>query len=185
MLRRTIADRSAPLIIDAKSGLSGAGRSANLNFQLPEVHESLEAYQLGTHRHTPEIEQELSQLAGRAVTVTFIPHLIPMSRGLLATIYVPLRAMVTAGQLHEWYGDDYAKAPFVHIREDGPANPKHVRGSNMCEIGLAVVARTRQAVITSAIDNLGKGAAGQAVQNLNLMLGWPETLGLEQPGLIA
>jgi N-acetyl-gamma-glutamyl-phosphate reductase len=185
LARRAVIDRLSPVIIDAKSGLTGAGRSANLAFQLPEAHESIEAYQLGTHRHTPEIEQELGRLAGRSVAVTFIPHLVPMSRGLLATIYVRLRLAVTAAQLGELYAADYATAPFVRIRPNGPANPKHVRGTNYCEIGISVVARTRHAVITSAIDNLGKGAAGQAVQNLNLMMGWPETLGLDLPGLIA
>ena len=172
-------------IIDAKSGLSGAGRSANLAFQLPEMHESLEAYQIGTHRHTPEIEQELGRLAGRRLSVVFTPHLVPMSRGLLATIYVPLRRALTTAQLRSLYRETYATAPFVRIRDDGSANPKYVRGTNLCDIGVTVLPRTRQAVISSAIDNLGKGAAGQAVQNFNLMMGWPETLGLNLPGLIA
>jgi N-acetyl-gamma-glutamyl-phosphate reductase len=173
------------IIIDAKSGLSGAGRSTNLAFQLPEAYESLEAYQIGTHRHTPEIEQELGQLAGRRLPVVFTPHLVPMSRGLLATIYVPLRQPFTTGGLRRLYREAYAGAPFVRILEGGSANPKHVRGTNLCAIGVTVLTRSRQAVITSAIDNLGKGAAGQAVQNFNIMMGWPETLGLDLPGLIA
>jgi len=175
----------APIIIDAKSGLSGAGRSVNLSFQLPEMHESLEAYLIGTHRHTPEIEQELGRLADRRVSVVFTPHLVPMSRGLLATIYVQLRRPLTTAGLRRLYREVYATAPFVRVIDGGSANPKHVRGTNRCAIGVTVLPRTRQAVITSAIDNLGKGAAGQAVQNLNLMMGWPETLGLDQPGLIA
>jgi len=182
---RALAAANVPIIIDAKSGLSGAGRSANLSFQLPETHESLEAYQIGTHRHTPEIEQELARLAGRGMAVTFTPHLVPMSRGLLATMYVTLRRSVTTAALRRLYREVYAAAPFVRVLEGGSANPKDVRGTNQCAIGVTVLTRTRQAVITSAIDNLGKGAAGQAIQNLNLMMGWPETLGLEQAGLIA
>jgi N-acetyl-gamma-glutamyl-phosphate reductase len=174
-----------PIIIDAKSGLSGAGRSANLAFQLPEMQESLEAYQIGTHRHTPEIEQELGRLAGRRLPVVFTPHLVPMSRGLLATIYVPLRRPFTMAGLRRLYREVYATAPFVRILDGGSANPKYVRGTNLCAIGVTMLPRTRQAVITSAIDNLGKGAAGQAVQNFNLMIGCPETLGLDLPGLIA
>jgi N-acetyl-gamma-glutamyl-phosphate reductase len=173
-----------PVIIDAKSGLTGAGRSANLAFQLPEMHESLEAYQIGTHRHTPEIEQELGRLAGRRLPVVFTPHLVPMSRGLLATIYVQLRRPMTTAGLRRLYREVYATAPFVRILDGGSANPKYVRGTNLCAIGVTVLPRTSQAVITSAIDNLGKGAAGQAVQNFNLMMGWPETLGLDLPGLI-
>ncbi|HTP41444.1 MAG TPA: N-acetyl-gamma-glutamyl-phosphate reductase [Nitrospiria bacterium] len=182
---RALAATNAPIIIDAKSGLSGAGRSANLAFQLPEVHESLEAYQIGTHRHTPEIEQELARLAGRRAAVTFTPHLVPMSRGLLATIYIQLRRPLTTAGLRRLYREVYSAAPFVRVLDSGSANPKEVRGTNRCAIGVTVLPRTRQAVITSAIDNLGKGAAGQAIQNLNLMMGWPETLGLDQPGLIA
>lgn len=185
LVRAARLERGEPVIIDAKSGLSGAGRSVNPAFQLTEAQESLEAYQIGTHRHTPEIEQELARLAKRRFPVTFTPHLVPMSRGLLATIYLRLRRPMTTAQLRRLYQRDYAGAPFVRVLKDGAANPKHVRGTNVCEIGLTVVARTRQAVITAAIDNLGKGAAGQAIQNFNLMMGWPETLGLEQPGLFA
>jgi len=185
LVSRGLVAPKGPIVIDAKSGLSGAGRSANLAFQLPEVHESLEAYQIGTHRHTPEIEQELGRLAGRRLGVVFTPHLVPMSRGLLATIYVPLRRALTTARLRLLYREVYATAPFVRIRDDGSANPKYVRGTNLCDIGVTVLPRTRQAVITSAIDNLGKGAAGQAVQNFNLMMGWPETLGIDLPGLIA
>jgi len=174
-----------PVIIDAKSGLTGAGRSANLAFQLPEMHESLEAYQIGTHRHTPEIEQEAGRLAGRRLPVVFTPHLVPMSRGLLATIYVPLRRALTTAQLRLLYREAYATAPFVRIINGGAANPKYVRGTNRCDIGVTVLPGSRQAVVTAAIDNLGKGAAGQAVQNFNLMMGWPETVGLDLPGLIA
>jgi N-acetyl-gamma-glutamyl-phosphate reductase len=174
-----------PIIIDAKSGLTGAGRSANLAFQLPEMHESLEAYQIGTHRHTPEIEQELGRLAGRRLPVIFTPHLVPMSRGLLATIYVQLRRPLTTAGLRRLYREVYATSPFVRILDGGSANPKYVRGTNLCAIGVTVLPRTRQAVVTAAIDNLGKGAAGQAVQNFNLMMGWTETLGLDLPGLIA
>lgn len=185
LLQSGLASAKCPIIIDAKSGLSGAGRSANLAFQLPETHESLEAYQIGTHRHTPEIDQEAGRLAGRRLSVVFTPHLIPMSRGLLATIYVPLRRALTTAQLRRLYWDAYATAPFIRIRTDGAANPKYVRGTNLCDIGVTVPPGSRQAVITSAIDNLGKGAAGQAVQNFNLMMGWPETLGLDLPGQIA
>jgi N-acetyl-gamma-glutamyl-phosphate reductase len=182
---RAVLAPKGPVIIDAKSGLTGAGRSVNLAFQLPEMHESLEAYQIGTHRHTPEIEQELARMAGRRLPVTFTPHYVPMSRGLLATIYVHLRRPLTTSGLRRLYREAYATAPFVKILDGGSANPKYMRGTNVCTIGVTVLPRTRQAVITSAIDNLGKGAAGQAVQNFNLMMGWTETLGLDLPGLIA
>jgi N-acetyl-gamma-glutamyl-phosphate reductase len=185
LMQSALVSPKGPIIIDAKSGLTGAGRSANLAFQLPEMHESLEAYQIGTHRHTPEIEQEAERLAGRRLSVVFTPHLVPMSRGLLATIYVPLRRSLTTARLRLLYREAYATAPFVRVRDDGAANPKYVRGTNLCDIGVTVLPDSKQAVITSAIDNLGKGAAGQAVQNFNIMMGWPETLGLDLPGLIA
>ena len=184
LLKLSVVQRNAPLVVDAKSGLSGAGRSSTMAFQLSEAQESLNAYQIGTHRHTPEIEQELAALCGHRQAITFAPHLVPMSRGLLATLYVPLRRPMPLAELQRIYRTAYAKAPFVVVRKTGAANPKHVRGTNFCEVSLASVSRTRHAVITSAIDNLGKGAAGQAVQNLNLMMGWPETIGLEAAGLI-
>ena len=184
LLRQPAIQPRVSVIIDAKSGLSGAGRRDNPAFQLPEAQESLEAYQIGTHRHTPEIEQELRALCGYRHPITFAPHLVPMSRGLLATLYVPLRRQLSTAQLQRLYRTAYADAPFVRVRAEGAANPKHVRGTNYCEISVAVVARSHQAVVTAAIDNLGKGAAGQAIQNFNLMMEWPETLGLEASGLI-
>jgi N-acetyl-gamma-glutamyl-phosphate reductase len=176
------------VIVDAKSGVSGAGRSkVEPDFLFTELNESLKAYGVGgKHRHIPEIEQELSLLAGKAAKVTFTPHLAPMTRGLLSTCYAILTSATgdPAPSLFELYTDHYRTEPFVRVLEIGSQpNTKATLGTNQCHIGLAVDVRTNRVIVTSALDNLGKGAAGQAVQNMNLMLGFPETHALEASGL--
>jgi N-acetyl-gamma-glutamyl-phosphate reductase len=175
------------VIIDAKSGVSGAGRSKfGLDYHYAEANEAVKPYNLGgAHRHVPEIEQELSAAATPAhVRITFSPHLVPMTRGLLATCYATLAREATTEQILEVLTDAYAGAPFVVVREPGSLpSTKDVYGSNFCHIGAKVDARTGRVIVVAVIDNLVKGAAGQAVQNLNLMLGMEETLGLEGGGL--
>jgi N-acetyl-gamma-glutamyl-phosphate reductase len=184
ILKKGLMDPKQPVMIDAKSGISGAGRSPALTYHFPEVQEGLIAYGLGGHRHVPEMEQELSGLAGWAVRLTFTPHLIPMNRGILSTMYLSLNSSMQTQTLINLYRDFYKAEPFVQILDEGLSpNPHHVRGSNLCQIGMGVDQRTGVTVILSAIDNLVKGAAGQALQNMNLMMGLEETLGLESTGL--
>lgn len=180
------------LIVDSKSGISGAGRSLDLKYHFAEADESVSAYGLSGHRHLPEIVQETRRMwpdegAAARLKVTFTPHLIPMTRGILSTCYAPLAP-------HGWGGDDaeakvralyrefYVGEPFVRVTDTPPAT-KQVHGSNSCLIYPTVDRRTERLVVVSVIDNLVKGAAGQAVQNMNLMLGLPETMGLDAPAL--
>ncbi len=173
----------ATLIIDSKSGVSGAGRSPALAYHYPEANEGLMAYKIGSHRHTPEIEQELSLLSGKPVTVSFTPHLIPMNRGILTTIYAGCGGR-SAAEIHSSYQRFYDGHPFVRLLPLGEfPNVRNVRGSNFCDIGVYVDSRTSRIVVVSAIDNLVKGASGQAVQNMNLMVGLDETDGLKFAGL--
>jgi N-acetyl-gamma-glutamyl-phosphate reductase len=183
LLRAGAVDLST-IIIDSKSGVSGAGRSPSLAHHYPEVNEGLTAYKIGTHRHTPEIEQELSALAGKSFTVSFTPHLIPMNRGILTTIYAKLAGSAdTAGVLAR-YEEAYGDEPFVRVLPVGQfPNVRNVRGSNFCDIGVTVDGRTGRVIVVSAIDNLVKGASGQAVQNMNLMSGFDESAGLRAAGL--
>ncbi|MGO9045921.1 MAG: N-acetyl-gamma-glutamyl-phosphate reductase [Xanthobacteraceae bacterium] len=168
------------IVIDAKSGMTGAGRAAREDMLFAEVSEGFHAYGVGHHRHMAELDQEFSRAAGREVTVTFTPHLVPMNRGILSTIYVRgLRASPL--DLHALLLKSYAKEPFVHLLPFGTLpQTRHVRGSNMTFIGVAADRIAGRAIIGSALDNLTKGASGQAVQNMNVMLGFPETMGLEQ-----
>jgi N-acetyl-gamma-glutamyl-phosphate reductase len=183
LLKKGIVDLQS-IIIDSKSGVSGAGRSPSLAFHYPEVNEGLTAYKIGSHRHTPEIEQELSALAGRSVTVSFTPHLIPMNRGILTTIYARFSHEANAAQLHALYEEFYKQEPFVRLLPPGRfPNVRDVRGSNFCDIGVYADPRTGRAVVVTAIDNLVKGASGQAIQNMNLMMGFDETEGLKFAGL--
>ncbi len=171
------------IVIDAKSGMTGAGRAAKEEMLFSEVSEGFHAYGVGHHRHMSELDQEFSRAAGRDVVVTFTPHLVPMNRGILSTIYA--RGLKAVPQdLHALLLKAYAKEPFVHVLPFGetPAT-RHVRGSNMTFIGVAADRIPGRAIIVSALDNLTKGASGQAVQNMNLMLGFPETIGLEQVAL--
>jgi N-acetyl-gamma-glutamyl-phosphate reductase len=169
------------LIIDAKSGVSGAGRTLKQNILFAEAGEGVSPYGIGNHRHVPEIEQELGLAAGLPVTVNFTPHLAPMARGELCTCYVRLAGKSTAGDLRAALANAYAKSPFVRIVEEGAIpGTQHVRGSNFCNIGVFADRIAGRAIVVSAIDNLVKGSAGQALQNFNLMYGFDETLGLEQ-----
>jgi N-acetyl-gamma-glutamyl-phosphate reductase len=171
------------IVVDAKSGMTGAGRSAKEAMLFSEVSEGFNAYGVGHHRHMAELDQEFSIAAGREVIVTFTPHLVPMNRGILSTIYVRGRKH-TAEELHAILLKSYVKEPFVHVLPFGEMpHTRHVRGSNMTFIGVANDRIPGRVIIGSALDNLVKGAAGQAVQNMNLMLGFPETLGLEQVAL--
>jgi N-acetyl-gamma-glutamyl-phosphate reductase len=168
--------------ISAASGVSGAGRKVAAEYLFSELDSSVRAYGIGTHRHTPEIEQELSLASGGPVTVTFTPHLVPMARGLLATCFARLTG--TSEEARAALEAAYKAEPFVRVLPEGaqPAT-KHVSGTNMALIGMGADARTGTVVVTCAIDNLGKGAVGQAVQNANLMLGLEETTGLATEGI--
>lgn len=172
------------IIIDAKSGVTGAGRAAKQAMLFGEVAEGTRAYGIAAHRHTPEIEQELSKAAGQPITVSFTPHLLPMNRGLLATMYVTLAGGASAETLRETLIARYDTEPFVRITEPGVAPAtQDVRGSNQCLIGVFEDRLPGRAIVVGVIDNLVKGSSGQAVQNMNVMLGLPETLGLEQEPL--
>jgi N-acetyl-gamma-glutamyl-phosphate reductase len=169
------------IVIDAKSGISGAGRSPALPYHFPEAHESLEPYKIGQHRHIPEIEQELSHITGRAVTVTFTPHLVPMNRGILSTAYCKLLQPAALADLRSLYKDFYKSERFVRLYEDIVPNPRYIKGSNFCDVGVYADPRAGWVVTVAAVDNLVKGAAGQAIQAMNLMMGIPEESGLTMP----
>jgi len=172
------------IVVDAKSGMTGAGRAAREAMLFSEVSEGFNAYGVGHHRHMAELDQEFSLAAGREVVVTFTPHLVPMNRGILSTIYVRGRRGRTPQDLHEILLKFYAKEPFVHVLPFGETpQTRHVRGSNMTFIGVANDRVPGRAIVISTLDNLVKGASGQAIQNMNLVMGWPETLGLEQVAL--
>lgn len=165
--------------IDAKSGVTGAGRKADKSLSFSEVNESFKAYKLFEHPHVPEIDQELSKIAKKEVSVVFVPHLLPINRGILSTLYVALEKKMTTDELIGIYKRFYAKEPFVKVYEGGKLPElKHVTNTNFCDIGLRVHEEKKLAVIVAVIDNLGKGAAGQAVQNMNLMAGFSEIEGL-------
>jgi len=184
LLQMGVAEADS-IIIDAKSGVSGAGRSrVSVEYLFTELDENFKAYGIEKHRHTPEIEQTLSAFSGDSVRVRFTPHLAPMTRGILCTAYARLREPLSADALHAHYAAFYRDQPFVVVRPLGeyPAT-REVHGSNRCDIGLTVDMRTQTAVIVSAIDNLVKGAAGQAIQNMNLLLGIPQTTGLPIAGI--
>lgn len=171
------------IIIDAKSGVTGAGRGLALPNMFCECTESMKAYKVATHRHTSEIEQELSCLAGEEIMLSFTPHLAPMKRGILATSYASLQAEKSTEELVEIYKKFYQKEKFVRVYEAGTLpEVKHITGSNYVGIGLVVDPRLRRVVVVSCIDNLVKGAAGQAVQNMNLSCGFPEDTGLTDAG---
>lgn len=172
--------KTETIIADSKSGISGGGRGLNLAFHYAECNENFKAYNIGVHRHTPEIEQELGKLAGEKITVSFTPHLVPMTRGILSTIYAVLNETHSSEELiaiyNEFYGDEY----FVRIHPPGQyPQTKWVYGSNFCDIGLTADQRTNRVVVVSVIDNLVKGASGQAVQNMNIMFELPEKTGLD------
>ncbi len=172
---------ASDIVIDAKSGVSGAGRSLKQNILFSEAGEGLSPYAIASHRHAPEIEQEISAAAGEEVLVNFTPHLVPMSRGELVTAYVRLAAGRSAADLLAALGERYRAAQFVKLAPKGTLpSTQFVRGSNYCMIGVYADRIHGRAIVVSAIDNLVKGSAGQAIQNFNLMHGFPETAGLEQ-----
>lgn len=173
---------SSSIIADSKSGTSGAGRGLALGTLFCEVNDGFRPYKVGgTHRHIPEIEQELSHLAGQPLTISFTPHLLPISRGIISTIYADLSRSADEKALHRIYGDYYGSERFVRILDQGqqPAT-QYVRGSNYCDIDLRIDTRTGRIILSSAIDNIVKGASGQAIQNMNLMCGFDEAAGLDQ-----
>lgn len=168
------------LVIDSKSGTSGAGRKADVAVSYCEVNEGFKAYGIAVHRHTSEIEQELSAVAGSSIVLNFTPHLVPMDRGILSTMYGRLRKEVDTAEVLALYRQAYGTEPFVNVLEENTyPNAKNVRGSNYCEIGIKVNKRTNTLIVVSALDNLVKGASGQAVQNMNIMMGFGETAALE------
>lgn len=177
-LQEGIIDQKS-IIIDAKSGVSGAGRGLSLGTHYGEVNENLKAYKLGTHQHIPEIEQALQRACDFTSTVTFSTHLVPMTRGIMCTIYADLTKCKSTEDIVRFYKDYYANQPFVRVRDVGilPAT-KEVYGSNFCDIGFHADERTGKLTIVSVIDNLVKGASGQAIQNLNLINNWDVRTGL-------
>jgi N-acetyl-gamma-glutamyl-phosphate reductase len=177
ILKNNLIDNNS-IIVDAKSGVSGAGRSANIGSLFTECNESIKAYAVASHRHTPEIEQELSRCCGEKVMLTFTPHLVPMNRGILSTCYGSLKKDVDTQDLINLYRDFYKDDYFVKVL-DGLPETRWVRGSNLCHIGIVVDKRTKRVIIIAAIDNLIKGAAGQAVQNMNIMFGLKENTSLD------
>lgn len=174
---------SKNIIVDAKSGVTGAGRGLGLGTHFCECTENTKAYKIATHRHTSEIEQELSKAAGEEVMISFTPHLIPQKRGIFSTIYVNLNKPCTTEELTEIYKNFYKDEYFVRVKDVGKLpETKHVAGSNFVDIGVVADERLNRAVIVSAIDNLFKGAAGQAVQNMNIMFGLDEKTGIANAG---
>jgi N-acetyl-gamma-glutamyl-phosphate reductase len=171
-----------PVVVDAKSGVSGAGRSPSAATHFGEVNENTKPYHVGVHRHQPEIEQALAEV-GSALQVLFVPHLVPMTRGILATCYAPLARPLAAEAALDLYREAYAGEPFVRVLEDDLPQTKATYGSNFCDVAVRVDAERGLVVAVAALDNLVKGAAGQAVQNMNVMFGLPETTGLWAPAL--
>ena len=167
------------VVIDSKSGVTGAGRGLSQTTHYPDNNEAFSAYKAGEHRHTPEIEQVLSDMAGEAMTVTFVPHLLPVNRGIESTVYLTLKDGVTEEQVREAYLTAYDGEKFVRVLPKGSyANIKNVRCSNYCDISLHFDMRARRLIVCAVIDNMVKGAAGQAIQNMNLWFGLPEDTGL-------
>jgi N-acetyl-gamma-glutamyl-phosphate reductase len=179
-LKNEIAD-TASIIIDSKSGVSGAGRKAEIGYHFPELFGNFKAYGIANHRHTPEMEQELTRISGNDIIISFTPHLLPVSRGILSTMYLKLNKSLSTARVTEIYSQTYRGEPFIKVIPE-PSLPdlKGVAGTNCCHIGTRVDERTGRLIVVSVIDNMVKGAAGQAVQNMNLMFNFPETMGLVQ-----
>ena len=180
LLKFNLADKDS-IVIDAKSGVSGAGAALTEITHFPECNENFRAYAVASHRHNPEIDQELTNACGEQVITSFVPHLVPMNRGILATIYAKLSSKKSADEIHKMYKDFYKDAAFVRILDKGklPAT-KYVSSSNYCDINIVVDDRAGRVIVLSAIDNLVKGAAGQAVQNMNIMFGLDQKTGLDR-----
>ena len=169
----------SPLIVNSVSGISGAGRSLSEDFHFPEANENARAYKVAVHQHTPEMEQETGRIAGRDIRVIFVPHTVPMTRGIITTVTVPLEKAMDLDGLVRLYDDFYADEPFVRVLPRGALpETKHVRGSNFCDVAVTYDPRTNRAIAVSAIDNLTKGTAGQAVQDMNILFDLDETCGL-------
>jgi N-acetyl-gamma-glutamyl-phosphate reductase len=176
---------SQQLIADAKSGISGAGRKANIPILMSETGESFKAYNVSGHRHLPEILQELQAHSTRQVNLTFVPHLVPMIRGIEATLYATLTRELTVTELHAILVKRYQNEPFIDILPpEAHAETRHVRGANLCQLAVHRPQNGKVVVILSVIDNLVKGASGQAVQNMNIMSSLPETMGLTNIALL-
>ncbi len=174
-----------PILCDAKSGTSGAGRSPQQENVFSEINEGVVPYKIEGHRHVPEMEQELSKLAGEPLRIRFTPHLIPMDRGILATTYARPLKKIASDQLQKIFADHYAKEPFVRVLPPGQLpQTKQVRGTNFCDLAIHYDERTEWVTVLAAIDNLTKGASGQAIQNMNLMNGLDETMGLLNTALV-
>lgn len=168
------------IIIDSKSGVTGAGRGLSQTTHFPDCNEAFSPYKIAVHRHTPEIEQSLSHAAGKRVTVTFVPHLLPVNRGIVSTIYAKIDGDVPFDKIYDIYEEKYKNEQFVRLLEPGnTANLRNVKYTNMCEISLHIDSRTNTLIVVSTIDNMVKGAAGQAIQNMNLIFGLPENTGLQ------
>ncbi|MCG3115150.1 MAG: N-acetyl-gamma-glutamyl-phosphate reductase [Candidatus Manganitrophus sp. SA1] len=180
-LKAGCIDPSREIIIDSKSGVSGAGRTPSAKAHFAEVNEGMVAYNVGVHRHLPEIEQEIRRIGKQKMTALFTPYLLPVNRGILTTIYLPLKEKFTQKKIDSVL-DLYRGEPFIRRFNDAP-NLNQVRGSNFCDIGAFATPSGRTAILMSAIDNLVKGASGQAIQNMNVMMGWDERLGLMSPGI--
>jgi len=170
---------SETVVVDAKSGISGAGRGTGGGYSYAEVNEDVSAYKIANHNHQPEIQQELANLTeGPRPNVTFVPHLVPMTRGILATCYSPLRRAVSKVELNDIYREFYANSPFTAVT-DAPPHTKHTLGNNMCLVHPVIDERNNMLIAVGVLDNLVKGAAGQAIENMNLMLGLDQTAGLD------
>jgi len=179
MIKNNLIDTNS-IVIDSKSGVSGAGRSLSAAVHYCQVNGSFKAYKVAAHRHNPEIEAILSDVAGQSIQVTFTPHLVPMTRGMLTTIYAGLNAGVSEEDIQNSLSGAYEKQPFIRLlADDQLPDTLHVKGTNICDIGFKIDRRCNRLILISAIDNLGKGAAGQAVQNMNLMFEIEETTGLD------
>ncbi len=178
MLKSKLIDLNT-IVADSKSGVSGAGRSLSLTTHFCEANESFKAYKVAEHRHNPEMEEILSLESGQDVNITFVPHLVPMTRGMLTTIYAELMKSVSSDDIINCFSSFYSGSPFIRICPEGKfPDTFHVHGTNYCDIGFKLDLRNNRVILISAIDNLVKGAAGQAVQNMNIMLGLDETKGL-------
>lgn len=165
--------------IDAKTGVSGAGRNVNVANLFTEVNENIKAYKVGRHQHIPEIEQVIREISGEEAPISFVTHLIPINRGIMSTIYCDLIHNLSIEEIYQLYKEMYKNEPFIRIRQVGQyPTTKEIFGSNFCDIGLYVDERTNRLIIISVIDNLVKGASGQAIQNMNILAGWEETTGL-------
>lgn len=184
LLRAGIIERDS-IVVDSKSGTSGAGRKADEMLSFCEVNESFRAYGIANHRHTPEIEQELSIAGGSEIKVNFTPHLLPVNRGILTTIYCRLKKKAETEEMLSLFRKVYGKEPFIRVYgRDRFPDVRTVRGTNYCDIGLRVNSRTNTLIVVTAIDNLIKGASGQALQNMNIMMGFEETVGLNHAAVL-